>query len=555
MESTEIGIIAAIIIFIAFLKNGWPTKRNSNPSVILAIFGLLLLPLAHIVASYFVVDIANEAIKQCTMDQGNLVGSYLSENLGVFSFIGESIETQLNEGYSEAIQQHLARAIDYRKWPQILMYASIISIFLDLLCLYFKGTESKTFLLIIRGGFTLAICYLVYSGMVIVYDVSSTRLAAKTYGLFELIGGTSNSYSGTVALFAVAYFLIPLIIIHLIHIKCANRYFESKEDYCPITDERQAADRIAQSQPVQKAVINPLKSDNSQHMNYNKEITIGRYDSCDIRFNQNDVLVSSHHGIIFMNGNQLMYKDTSTNGTIINNSMIHHMTVPIKHGDTILIAGKYPISWYQIDACLNKSFRHASKSSFLKQYKKYLLGGLVVVLILFIYLFILQFLFSTASNGDKQDLRSVKKESINMSQSEDDEFAFDAWSGKTMIYGGIYKNCQTLCMFDLEKTGKETYTGTISLLLGGEDDMERFSPDRGMLEGKVRGKTNGNTITIVLDEYKTEDPYEAIAYGELKSGQQIFRLTYDKGNYSAKPVGKMEYFFDGVTDETRIFKK
>ena len=147
------------------------------------------------------------------------------------------------------------------------------------------------------------------------------------------------------------------------------------------------------------------------------------------------------------------------------------------------------------------------------------------------------------------------EESVNTSQSEDDEFAFDAWSGKTMIYGGIYKNCQTLCMFDLEKTGKETYTGTISLLLGGEDDMERFSPDRGMLEGKVRGKTNGNTITIVLDEYKTEDPYEAIAYGELKSGQQIFRLTYDKGNYSAKPVGKMEYFFDGVTDETRIYKK
>ena len=230
MGSTEIIIIAIIIFFIAFLTNGWPIKRKSNLSVILAIFGLLLLPLAHIVASYFVVDIANEAIKQCTMDQGNLVGSSLSENLGVFSFIGESIETQLNEGYSEEIQQHLAKAIGYRKWPQILMYASLITIFLDLLCLYFKGSNSKTFLLVIRSGFTLAICYLVYSGTIIVYEVSSTRLAAKTYGLFELIGGTSYSYSGSVALFAVAYFLIPLIVIHLIHFKCANRYFDSEEE-------------------------------------------------------------------------------------------------------------------------------------------------------------------------------------------------------------------------------------------------------------------------------------------------------------------------------------
>ena len=152
-------------------------------------------------------------------------------------------------------------------------------------------------------------------------------------------------------------------------------------------------------------------------------------------------------------------------------------------------------------------------------------------------------------------LSKIEKESVSKNQSEDDEFAFDAWSGKTMIYGGIYRNCQTLCVFDLEKSEKGMYVGEINLLLGGEDDMGRFSSSNGMLEGKVRGKKDGNSITIVLDEYTIEDPYGAIAYGELKSGQQIFRLTYENGNYSAKPVGKMEYFFDGVTDETRIYKK
>ena len=208
------------------------SRKISSAGYSLLLVGLLLMPLSHIVASYFVVDIANEAIKQCTMDNDNPVGNELSQNLGVFSFIGESIEAQLNEGYSEEIRQHLTKAIDYRKWPQILIYASLISIFLDLLCFYFKGSDSKRFLLIMRGCFTVAICYLVYSGTIIVYDVASTRLAAKTYGLFELIGGTSYAYGGPVALISVAYFLIPLAIIHMIHFKCASRYFDSEdEDY------------------------------------------------------------------------------------------------------------------------------------------------------------------------------------------------------------------------------------------------------------------------------------------------------------------------------------
>ena len=83
-----------------------------------------------------------------------------------------------------------------------------------------------------RGCFTVAICYLVYSEMIIVYDVASTRLAAKTYGIFELIGGTSYAYGGSVALISVAYFFIPLAIIHLVHFKCASRYFDCEdEDY------------------------------------------------------------------------------------------------------------------------------------------------------------------------------------------------------------------------------------------------------------------------------------------------------------------------------------
>ncbi len=164
----------------------------------------------------------------------------------------------------------------------------------------------------------------------------------------------------------------------------------------------------------------------------------------------------------------------------------------------------------------------------------------------------------TADVRNESNISEAKEKDMSDSQlaENDDEFAFDAWSGKIMIYGGIYRNCQSLCMFDLEKTSKDRYTGKIHLLLGGEDEMERFSSDCGMIEGKVRGKITGNMITIVLDEYNIDDDTSGhFKYSEIKSGQQIFRLTYNKGNYSAKPIGKMEYFFDGVTDETRIYKK
>ena len=81
-----------------------------------------------------------------------------------------------------------------------------------------------------------------------------------------------------------------------------------------------------------------------------QEITIGRSESCDIRFDENDVYASTYHGSIFIDGSQLMFKDTSTNGTIINNRMVRHTTVPINRGDSIIIADKYPISWSQINA-------------------------------------------------------------------------------------------------------------------------------------------------------------------------------------------------------------
>lgn len=81
-----------------------------------------------------------------------------------------------------------------------------------------------------------------------------------------------------------------------------------------------------------------------------REVTIGRSKDCDIYLDPGCKYASSMHGTIYYDGSQLMYRDNSTNGTLINNISVRKRAVPIHRGDTIMIAGKYPINWNQIDS-------------------------------------------------------------------------------------------------------------------------------------------------------------------------------------------------------------
>lgn len=80
-----------------------------------------------------------------------------------------------------------------------------------------------------------------------------------------------------------------------------------------------------------------------------REVTVGRSKNCDIYLDQQCQFASNVHGKIYTDGDQLMFKDVSTNGTLINNVNIHKRSVPIHRGDIIMIAGKYPLNWNQID--------------------------------------------------------------------------------------------------------------------------------------------------------------------------------------------------------------
>lgn len=81
-----------------------------------------------------------------------------------------------------------------------------------------------------------------------------------------------------------------------------------------------------------------------------REITVGRAKDCDIYLDSRCKYASSHHGTIFYDGGQLMFKDTSSNGTMINNVSVNHRAVPIRRGDIIMLAGQYQINWNQIDS-------------------------------------------------------------------------------------------------------------------------------------------------------------------------------------------------------------
>ena len=90
-----------------------------------------------------------------------------------------------------------------------------------------------------------------------------------------------------------------------------------------------------------------------------REVTIGRSKDCDIYLDERCIYASSHHATIYFDGNQLMFRDCSSNGTMINNVSVKHRAVPIHRGDAIMLAGKYQISWNQIDVFFPQTYQPA----------------------------------------------------------------------------------------------------------------------------------------------------------------------------------------------------
>ena len=131
---------------------------------------------------------------------------------------------------------------------------------------------------------------------------------------------------------------------------------------------------------------------------------------------------------------------------------------------------------------------------------------------------------------------------------DDDEFAFDPWSGTLRLDGGIYRTCDTRTFLHLQKVSRGMYEGNITILAGSvwDENSDRFDPSWGTLEGKVRAKADGNVLTVVLDAYTTKAGDDGNYYEGINYKGQILRISYAGSSYSAKAIGDMEgLFMDG----------
>lgn len=81
-----------------------------------------------------------------------------------------------------------------------------------------------------------------------------------------------------------------------------------------------------------------------------REITVGRSSNCDIYIDPRCQYASNMHATIYYNGQHLVYRDTSSNGTVINGRPYKHQEVVIHRGDQILLAGKYQLPWSKIES-------------------------------------------------------------------------------------------------------------------------------------------------------------------------------------------------------------
>ncbi len=75
---------------------------------------------------------------------------------------------------------------------------------------------------------------------------------------------------------------------------------------------------------------------------------------CDIVLDSRYIYASNFHGEIFSDGSRMVYHDSSSNGTIVNRSMVRRRVVPLKRGDVILVAARYLLDWNELDRYLRQ---------------------------------------------------------------------------------------------------------------------------------------------------------------------------------------------------------
>ena len=128
-----------------------------------------------------------------------------------------------------------------------------------------------------------------------------------------------------------------------------------------------------------------------------------------------------------------------------------------------------------------------------------------------------------------------------------------AWAGRTVIEGGMYRNCLTSASINLVSDGNNKYHGTIKIHAG-----EGLN---GYLEGDITARGSDTELTIhIIEPYIAPGDNgnvfdEPEFYKPIQKNSDIFRITKQGNSYSAKPLGNMKDYFDGIADEITVNKQ
>lgn len=128
-----------------------------------------------------------------------------------------------------------------------------------------------------------------------------------------------------------------------------------------------------------------------------------------------------------------------------------------------------------------------------------------------------------------------------------------AWAGRIVIDGGMYRNCLTSASINLVSDGNNKYHGTIKIHAG-----EGLN---GYLEGNIIASGSDTELTIhIIEPYIVPGDNgnvfdEPEFYKPIQKNSDIFRITKQGSSYSAKPLGNMKDYFDGIADEITVNKQ
>lgn len=127
------------------------------------------------------------------------------------------------------------------------------------------------------------------------------------------------------------------------------------------------------------------------------------------------------------------------------------------------------------------------------------------------------------------------------------------WAGRIVIDGGMYRNCLTSASINLVSDGNNKYHGTIKIHAG-----EGLN---GYLEGDIIASGSDSELTIhIIEPYVAPGDNgnvfdEPEYYKPIQRNSDVFRITKQGNSYSAKPLGNMKEYFDGIADEITVNKK